>query len=122
MGKSKGGGEQSLPPIMDLLTFTCACCGGNEAITAVNVEDARRQIEDEGHIITDKHYFCNGGCKRQWEDDIERTVTSVLKQVEWNGRSVQTRAPMCPVCKWFKVEGHKDGCKLKRAMEMLSDS
>lgn len=104
------------------LTFTCAYCGETETITAVNVEDAYCQIEDEGRIITDKHYFCNGGCKRQWEDDIERTVASVLKQVEWCGKSIHVRAPICPVCKEFKVKGHKEGCKLERAMEMLSDN
>jgi hypothetical protein len=43
----------------------------------------------------------------------------VLKKVEWCGRSVQIRAPICPVCKGFKVQGHKDGCELVEAMGIL---
>lgn len=46
----------------------------------------------------------------------------VLRAVEWSGKSVHVRAPICPVCKWFKVKGHKGRCKLKKALEMLNGS
>lgn len=123
MGKVEGGGEQSLPPIiMDPLTFTCDYCGGYVTIEgAVNVDWIRRELRKDSHILTDDHYFCNNVCEALWKGnrDAIRLALEVLGAVEWSWQSVQICAPICPVCKGFKVEGHKEGCELERAMEML---